>query len=340
MGGTAYPFVKPQFFDDNGDPASGYQLFTYAAGTTTKQDTFSDADLTSANTNPIVLDSAGRASIFLAPQTYKFVLAPPTDTDPPAAPVWTMDDVAALSAFNPTLDVQALAGEALSPGECVHLADGSGGLTAGSWYKTDADNYYQSSTAPLLGYPTAIIPSGETGTVRIMGRVTGLSGLVAGARYYVSNAPSGAITTTRLPNIRLVGQADSSTSLVLLPGALQWRSMTIEIGSIGGTSLTSGTKKYVWFPFACLITGWSMYADALGTVEIDLRVDTHANFPPTSADTITGSDPPTMTSANKAQDLGPSGWDPVIQRDDVMAVHIETVTNLTYVSLTLELLMV
>lgn len=33
MPGTPYPFVKPQFFDDNGDPATGYKLFTYAAGT-------------------------------------------------------------------------------------------------------------------------------------------------------------------------------------------------------------------------------------------------------------------------------------------------------------------
>jgi hypothetical protein len=49
-----------QFFDNNGNPLSGGKLYTYAAGTSTPQTTFTSRTGLTANTNPIVLDSAGR----------------------------------------------------------------------------------------------------------------------------------------------------------------------------------------------------------------------------------------------------------------------------------------
>lgn len=49
-----------QFFDDNGDPLSGGKIFTYAAGTTTPLATYTSRDGLTANTNPIILDAAGR----------------------------------------------------------------------------------------------------------------------------------------------------------------------------------------------------------------------------------------------------------------------------------------
>jgi hypothetical protein len=49
-----------QFLDNNGDPLSGGKIFTYVAGTTTPQATFTSRTGLIANTNPIILDSAGR----------------------------------------------------------------------------------------------------------------------------------------------------------------------------------------------------------------------------------------------------------------------------------------
>ena len=49
-----------QFFDNNGNVLSGGLLYTYAAGTTTPQTTYTSRSGTIANTNPIILDSAGR----------------------------------------------------------------------------------------------------------------------------------------------------------------------------------------------------------------------------------------------------------------------------------------
>jgi len=52
--------VAGQFFDNNGNPLSGGKIYTYAAGTTTPQATYTTASGGTAHTNPIVLDSAGR----------------------------------------------------------------------------------------------------------------------------------------------------------------------------------------------------------------------------------------------------------------------------------------
>ena len=49
-----------QFFDNNGVPLSGGKIFSYLAGTTTPQATYTSSNGTVAHTNPIILDSAGR----------------------------------------------------------------------------------------------------------------------------------------------------------------------------------------------------------------------------------------------------------------------------------------
>lgn len=82
------PVFKQRFFDSNGMPLAGGQLFTYAAGTTTPQGTYADAGGTT-NPNPVVLDSSGYASIWLDPSlSYKVVL-----TDSTGATIYSVDNV-------------------------------------------------------------------------------------------------------------------------------------------------------------------------------------------------------------------------------------------------------
>lgn len=96
-----YPLVRPKFFTSNSVLASGYQLFFYSAGTTTKQNTYPDATITTPNPNPIILNARGEPDnggtpidiYFPSGTSYKVVLATDTDTDPPATPVWTVDNV-------------------------------------------------------------------------------------------------------------------------------------------------------------------------------------------------------------------------------------------------------
>jgi hypothetical protein len=94
MGGVPVPFIKPQWLTTAGIPAVGYKLFSYLAGTSTKTPTYTSENLDVENDNPTILDAGGRASIWLDPDiSYKFVLALPTDTDPPTSPIWSVDEV-------------------------------------------------------------------------------------------------------------------------------------------------------------------------------------------------------------------------------------------------------
>ena len=85
-----------QELDGNGAPYAGAKLFTYRAGTSTKEPTYQDEDSSTAHANPIILDANGRipAGVWLTEgQGYKLVLAPSDDTDPPVSPIWTLDNL-------------------------------------------------------------------------------------------------------------------------------------------------------------------------------------------------------------------------------------------------------
>jgi len=80
-------YPKFQAFDSDGAPLSGGKLYTYIAGTTTAKATYSDRELTSANANPVILDSRGEAVVHFRGRI-KLVL-----TDSADAAVWTRDNV-------------------------------------------------------------------------------------------------------------------------------------------------------------------------------------------------------------------------------------------------------
>lgn len=207
--GTVMPVPRAAYYDANGDPCAGCKLYAFETGTNTDLAVYQEVTLTTAHAQPVVLDAAGRATIFLQNRTYRFRLDSSADVT-----IWTVDGVAAVPTASGNIDVSAVAGEAISVGEVIYLSDGSGSLTDGRWYRADADNAYSSSTAPIVGIATSAITTGATGTARIAGRVTGLSGLSAGDLYYVS-ATTGSLTSTEPTNSRFLGAADSTTTLVL-----------------------------------------------------------------------------------------------------------------------------
>ena len=83
-----------QFFTDSGVPLSGGKLYTYAAGTTTPQTTYTSNTGLTANANPIILNSAGRlaSDVWLTSSVnYKFVLKTSTDVT-----IGTYDNIAGI----------------------------------------------------------------------------------------------------------------------------------------------------------------------------------------------------------------------------------------------------
>lgn len=62
---TLMPVPQQQFFGPNGTPLSGGLLYTYQPGTLTPKNTYIDSVGSALNTNPIILDSAGRCQVWL-----------------------------------------------------------------------------------------------------------------------------------------------------------------------------------------------------------------------------------------------------------------------------------
>lgn len=78
-----------QFFYDDGSPVAGGLLYTYLSGTTTPVTTYKDKALAVPNTNPIVLDSAGRCTMYVdTTNDYKFLLK-----DPDGVLIWSLDNL-------------------------------------------------------------------------------------------------------------------------------------------------------------------------------------------------------------------------------------------------------
>lgn len=119
----AVALISPlfHFFAADGSPLVGGKVYTYLNGTTTDAPTYSDAAGTTANTNPITLDSRGEAIIFLTAGTvYTFYI-----TDSAGGNPITINDISgplsssALSAYAP-LDSPAFTGNPTVPTQAAN----------------------------------------------------------------------------------------------------------------------------------------------------------------------------------------------------------------------------
>lgn len=103
----------------------------------------------------------------------------------------------------------------------------------------------------------------------------------------------------------------------------------------GGSALTTGVKGFVEIPYAMTITGWQIFADQSGSVVVDVWKDSYANFPPTVADTITGSEKPTLSSAQNNQDLSLSTWNTSLTAGDILAYNVDSISTITRVTVSI-----
>lgn len=151
------PNAFNQFFDDNGDPLAFGLLYTYLAGTSTLADTYTNAGGYVKNSNPIVLDSAGRCKIWLDSYAYKFVL-----NDADDVLVDEIDNVVSLSSNSVGTVNNYSELRVLTPGQ-YPVVSASGRSSTGDGYQgvffwdngsslaDDDDKTIQPSSAPSTG---------------------------------------------------------------------------------------------------------------------------------------------------------------------------------------------
>ena len=102
-----------------------------------------------------------------------------------------------------------------------------------------------------------------------------------------------------------------------------------------GTAISTGVKPYIVIPFAMTITGWTILADVSGSIVVDVWKDTYSNFPPLVADTITGSEKPTLSSAQKNQDLTLTTWTTTVSAGDILVFNVDSCSTITKVTITI-----
>ena len=136
------PSAKLQEFNTDGTVCAGCYLYTYDTGTTTPRAT-KISQSGASNTNPIVLDSAGRASVWLDSSEYRFVLKEDDDS----TVLYTIDDISVFPTSG-TFSFTSLTATG------VDIQDLDGLINIGNRYMIDATEADQGARSS--GYPTTL----------------------------------------------------------------------------------------------------------------------------------------------------------------------------------------
>jgi hypothetical protein len=129
-----------------------------------------------------------------------------------------------------------------------------------------------------------------------------------------------------------------STGAAAAAGATQ--SLNIPIGN-GTDVIGAGVYTDVTLPTAGQWTKWRLVgtkfsAGSTGDLVVDLWKDVYASYPPTVADTITGSDKPTLSADDEAESTSLTGWTTLFSAGDTLRVNVDSAATITLATLTLE----
>jgi hypothetical protein len=125
--------------------------------------------------------------------------------------------------------------------------------------------------------------------------------------------------------------------------ATTYSNLPVQIGSFGitidggGSAITTGIKGYIEVPYSGTITSWTILADQSGSAVVDLWKTSYASAPATSADTITASARPTLSSAVKGQSSTLTGWTTAVAAGDIIAFNVVSASASTRITLALKI---
>lgn len=103
----------------------------------------------------------------------------------------------------------------------------------------------------------------------------------------------------------------------------------IEFVIDGGEAVIAiGQKGHLRLPFAGTIVSVAVLADRVGSIVVDIWKDTITNFPPTNADSITASAPPTLSSDDASLDAVLTGWTKTFAVGDILAFNVDSCTTI------------
>lgn len=180
----------------------------------------------------------------------------------------------------------------------------------------------------VSGNPTVDIDSGYVGQTSITTLGTIATGVWNGTAVPVTNGGTGA-TSAATAFSNLGGGAIGK--LASLFGGI-----VVTIGD-GINPIPAGvTISDPWITNACTITSWTIAADQVGSIVLDVWKSSYASYPPVVGGSITGSQKPTLSSAIKNQNLNPNTWTTTLSQGDSITVKVDSASTVTRVVLVLQ----
>ncbi len=209
-----------QLFDANGNPLTGGKVYTYAAGTTTPKATYTDAAESAQASNPIILDAAGRAEIWVT-GSYNFKVTTAADVEIRTTPNYSAytaggdmtkavydpaniaQQVVGLSAVQ-TLTNKSGATAAIGTND-IGLATNAFATRSGGTFATGSLSVTSNTTLANVTGVTYTFAAGATYQFRIYGSVT--SGSTGGWKL-------GVATTSAFTAFQAFGYTDNANAFV------------------------------------------------------------------------------------------------------------------------------
>lgn len=152
------------------------------------------------------------------------------------------------------------------------------------------------------------------------------------ARPAATDVAAGTLYSSSTDN--LVYQSDGAVWSIWSISGLLNSYVTLEYVIDGGSTVpTTGDKGAVELGFSGVITAVRLFANASSSVVIDIKKATYSGLP--SFTSITASAKPTLSTAQKYQDSTLTGWTTSITAGDWLLFHVDSVSGLTLVTVSL-----
>jgi len=208
-------------------------------------------------------------------------------------------------------------------------------------FNIDGTFYIKNDAGKVIGFTSSGAPgtSGTSGTSGASG-TNGTSGSSGSSGTSGTNGLEGSSGTSGSSGINGTsgssGINGTSGSSGTTPTGATAGSFGITIDGAGSV-IKTGLKGYVEVPYSGTITGWTLIADQVGSIVIDVWKDTYGNYPPTVADSIAGTEKPTLSSAQKNQDLSLSTWTSSVALGDIIAFNVDSASTITKANLSIRI---
>ncbi len=183
---------------------------------------------------------------------------------------------------------------------------------------------------------TAVTNADLTGDITTSGTVAttlAASGVTAATYGDASHVPQVTVDAK--------GRITAAVNIALGPGT---GTSALGVAFDGASAvIPMGLTRFLYVPRACTITAVTVLsADSAvltGSIVIDIWNLAYGSYPPTVTNTIintgAGGVKPTITSGIKSQDTTLAHWTTAVSAGDVLAFHVDSVTTLQVVTLTL-----